>query len=337
MSQSPAAQIVAAEDGGGDMAVTSAPAAQATGNAVRAASGPAWVGWAIALAAMVAFSTATPVARAALVGGMDPNALLTGRMALATLLMAITILVSNPRRLLVPRRCVLISLSAGLLNSVAMVCYFIGLTYLESSMAAMLISLSPLAVLSILALRGERVTYRHVVRLVLALSGVYLLIGPGGDVSLVGVAWIVVSLFGFAMQLALLQWNLLGYDARAVTFYVLIGMTTGVLAWWIVKGMPWDAPGVQGWGAILVLAIVGTYFARLLQFASVSRIGGGQTSMLSPLETLLAVFWSFLFLGERLEPIQLAGGALILLSAMLAIQRLRRVGSRPRWRVWART
>ena len=319
------------------MTATNAPAARAEASAVRVASGPSWVGWATALAAIVAFSTATPVARAALVGGMDPNALLTGRMVIATLLMGITIAASHPRRLFVPRRCVTISLGAGLLNAFGMVCYFIGLTYLESSMAAMIISLSPMAVLSLLALRGERVTYRHAVRLALALFGVYLLIGPGGDVSLVGVAWIVIAIFGFAMQLALLQWHLLEYDARAVTFYVLIGMTAGVLAWWVVQGMPWEAPGVMGWGAILALAIVGTYIARLLFFASVSRIGGGQTSMLSPLETLLAVIWSYMFLGERLGPIQMVGGVLILLSAMLAIQRLRRAKLRPRWRVWART
>ena len=101
--------------------------------------------------------------------------------------------------------------------------------------------------------------------------------------------------------------------------------------------MPWTAPGVTGWGAIFLLAIVGTYFARLLMFASVARIGGGQTSLLSPLETFLAVIWSYLFLGERLEPVQLVGGTLILLSAMLAIKRLHRTNRRQRWRFWARS
>lgn len=203
-------------------------------------------------------------------------------------------------------------------------------------MAAMLISLSPLAVLSLLALRGEKVTYRHAIRMALALAGVYLLIGPSGDVSLVGAAFIIVSLFAFAMQMVLLQWYLLDYDARSVTFYVLVAMTAGVFLWWLFKGMPWQAPGVSGWASILAIGIVGTYAARLLLFGSVSRIGGGQTSMLSPVETLLAVIWSYLFLGERLELVQLIGGALILISAMLAIQRLRR-GRRSRWRIWART
>ena len=258
-------------------------------------------------------------------------------MVLATLLMGVTIAASNPRRLKAPRRCVLIALGAGTLNAFGMVCYFLGLTYLEASMAAMIISLSPLAVLSLLALRGERVTYRHAVRMILALAGVYLLIGPGGDVSLVGVAWIMIAIIAFAMQLTILQWYLMEYDSMAVTFYVLIAMTAGVTVWWLIQGAPWQAPGALGWGAILMLAIVGTYFARLLLFASVARIGGGQTTMLTPLETLLAVLWSYLFLGERLGPVQMVGGVLILLSAMLAIRRLHRSKRRPRWRIWART
>ena len=146
-----------------------------------------------------------------------------------------------------------------------------------------------------------------------------------------------VSLWGFALQLVLMQWHLLGYDARAVTFYVLIGMTAGVVAWWMVQGMPWDPPGMQDWATILVLGVVSTYAARLLQFNAVTRIGGGQTSMLSPVETLLAVIWSMLFLGERLSLIQAAGGVLILLSAVLAMQRLKRARFRPRWRLWVRT
>lgn len=319
------------------MAVTNARAAQLQTGTVEAAPAPAWIGWVTALAAIVAFSTATPVARAALVAGMDPNALLTARMMIATLLMGITIGASNPRRLVLPRRGVMIALGAGLLNAFGMVCYFLGLTYLDASMAAMIISLSPLAVLTLLALRGERVTYRHAVRMALALSGVYLLIGPGGDVALFGVALAMVAICAFALQLALLQWYLMEHDARAVTFYVLIAMTAGIAVWWFVQGMPWEAPGVSGWVSILALAIVGTYFARLLLFASVSRIGGGQTTMLTPLETLLAVLWSYLFLGERLGSIQLVGGVLILLSAVLAIQRLHRAKRRPRWRIWART
>ena len=61
---------------------------------------------------------------------------------------------------------------------------------------------------------------------------------------------------------------------------------------------------------------------RLLIFAAVSRIGGGQMAMLSPVETLMSIVWSSVFLDERLSPLQWVGGAFVLTSAVLALQRL---------------
>jgi drug/metabolite transporter (DMT)-like permease len=215
-----------------------------------------------------------------------------------------------------------------------MVAYFWALARLEASMAAMIISLSPLIVLSLLALRGEKVTYRHTVRLILALAGVYLLLGPGGAVDWIGVGLLVVAMFSFALHLVSIQWYLVHQDARTVTFYVLLIMTAGVSLWWWMQGARWHELGWRGWLAAIVLAVVSTYVARLCLFAAVARIGGGQMALFSPLETLLTVIWSMLFLDEHLTLVQWLGGALILTSAVLAIRRLGVARWRPRWRVW---
>jgi drug/metabolite transporter (DMT)-like permease len=58
-------------------------------------------------------------------------------------------------------------------------------------------------------------------------------------------------------------------------------------------------------------------------FSGLQRIGGGQVALLVPLETLLSVLWSVLFLQEHLSLWQALGGVLILSSALLAIQRLK--------------
>ncbi len=294
-------------------------------------------GWILAVSASVSYSVATPVARAAILSGFDPNALLVARMVLATSLLLLTMLVTNRRHIISDRRCFLLSFGAGALNGFGMICYFQGLTLIESSMAAMIITMSPLVVLTLLALRGERFTYRHFVRLGLALVGAYLLIGPGGEVNLIGVAFVMVAILSFALQLVLIQWFLRPYPARSVTFYQLIAMTIAVVGWWWWQGAVWVAPGPRGWLAVIVLAVFSTYAARLLTFGAVSRIGGGQMSLLAPLETLLAVLWSILFLGERLSPLQWIGGTLILISAMLAIKRINIGRWRPRWRVAPRT
>ena len=312
--------------------------------AIRAGSGmiprivnASWAGWVMALSASAAFSTAPPVARAVIEAGMNPTALLVGRMLLATTLLGLTIAITSPRQLRTDLRCIEVAGAAGAVNAIGMICFFWALSRLEASMTSMLISTSPLVVLSLLALRGEKITYRHAVRLVLALSGVYLLIGPGGQVDLAGVALVLVATCAFACQLVLIQWFLLDYDARTVTFYVLMAMSVCIAGWWMVQGASWQDPGLGGWLSIIALAVVSTYLARLLLFNAVSRIGGGQMSLLQPVETLLTIIWSMLFLHERLTPLQWAGGALILISATLAIKRLGRARWRPRWRVWARS
>ncbi len=134
----------------------------------------------------------------------------------------------------------------------------------------------------------------------------------------------------------MIQWFLIPYPARTVTFYQMLGMTIVVLVWWLAHGAYWAPPDAGGWRAVIALAVVSTFAARLLMFGAVVRIGGGQMSMLAPLETLLSVLWSILFLGEHLSALQWLGGLLILLSASLAIRRINLRRRRPRWRIWAR-
>jgi len=57
----------------------------------------------------------------------------------------------------------------------------------------------------------------------------------------------------------------------------------------------------------------------------VREIGGAQFSLLAPLEMMLTVIWSVMFLQERLSAWQWVGGGLILVSAALAARRWLRV------------
>ncbi|MCB0047615.1 MAG: DMT family transporter [Caldilineaceae bacterium] len=293
-------------------------------------------GWSMAISSVFCSSVATPVARAAILNGFNPNAMLMARMVLAMTILSLAMLLFSREHLRADRSAVMLAFLAGILNGIGTTLYFWGIARLDASMAAMIVSTSPLAVLSLLALRGERLTYRHALRMALALAGLYLLIGPGGAVDPVGVLFVVCAVFAFSVQLVLLQWYLVAYSARTIIFYQILGMTVVALFWWLLQGAVWEDPGAQGWISVIVLAVFSTFGARLLMFEAVVRIGGGQVSMLAPVETLLAVIWSILFLNETLAPIQWLGGVLILLSAMLAVRRINLRRRRPRWRISAR-
>lgn len=282
---------------------------------------PSVIGWSLALASTGAAALVTPLARGAVTGGMDPLALLLARLGIAVVLMAVTLGVTRPEVLRIDRelagRVALVGGIAGL----EICCFFLSLAWIDSSMSAMLKSVQPLVVLVLLAFGGERLTGRHLLRLAVAALGIYLLVGPSGQLSSLGLILTGLSILLYAIQLVLLQWRLLGYDPRTVTFYLLLAMTLVVAIFWLAQGARWSDPGVNGWSAILAMALLSTYFARIAQFVAMRHIGGGQIALLWPVQTLLIILLSVLFLHERLSFAQWAGGALVLVSAGLAIER----------------
>jgi drug/metabolite transporter (DMT)-like permease len=297
---------------------------------------PMTFGWVLAISAIFCFSLATPIARGLILEGAAPVGIIAVRMFIATALHWATLMVTAPSLLRPKLRDMAISIGTGLLNGFGMILYFWALVRLDASITVMLISISPILVLSMLALRGEPLTRRHVVRVALALIGVYLLIGPGGNVDLVGVAMALLAVAMFSSQLVVVQWYLKDNDARTITFYTNLGMLITVAIGWSLQGLPWTPISTGGWVAIVALAVLSTFLARWAMYTAVAYIGSGQMSMLNPVEILLAVIWSILFLHERLALTTWLGGGLILFSALLAIKRINLSRQRPRWRAWIR-
>jgi len=251
---------------------------------------------------------------------MDPLAMLLARLVLASVLFALTLAIVQPALLRIDRALARRVALVGGIAGLEIGCFFLSLAWIDSSMSAMLKSVQPLAVLLLLALGGERLTRRHLARLAFAAAGIYLLVGPSGLVAPLGLLFTGLSILLYAIYLVLLQWQLLGYDPRTVTLYLLVVMTLVVALLWAAEGATWSDPGIGGWSAILAMAVISTYFARMAQFVAVRYIGGGQVALLWPLQTLLVILLSVLFLHERLTLIQWAGGLLVLASAGLAIE-----------------
>ena len=287
-----------------------------------------WLGWPLALASTTCFSVAVTISKYAIGLWLNPTAMLVVRFVITIVLLGSTLTLAGAGRARIDRRALLVCVAGGLANGIGQLAFFWALPRMHASIASMLFSVNPLAVLALLSLRGERFTYRNLIRVGLGLAGVYLLIGPGGQADWLGVLLVAISVWGSSIHLVLLQWFLQGYDSRAVTFYVTATMMSVIVGYWLVQGRPWHDPGWQGWAAVVALAVVSTYLARLSMVTAIKHLGSGQIALLTPVETLLTVIWSMLFLGERLSPIQWFGGVLVLSSALLAVRRLSRVRAR---------
>lgn len=282
------------------------------------------LGWILALGATLAFSLSTPFARLAIDQGVNPTTMLVLRFSIAIGLLVGTLQLAAPDKLRVERKAGVIALLAGLENGIGVLCFFWALTRLEASIATMIFTLNPLLVLGLLALRGEALTYRHLVRISLGLTGIFLVLGPAGHIAWSGVLLVAITIVCISVELVVIQWFLQPYDSRTVTLYVLGGMFTTILGYWLWQGGEWHNPGWPAWLYIGLLAVVCTYFAWWAMFTGLRHIGSGQVAMLVPLETLLTIIWSFLLLGERFTLWQYIGTGLILFSTILAIKRLGR-------------
>jgi len=288
------------------------------------ARSPVWRGWGLALLTTFSFSTMPPVLKYAINLGIDPPQLLTLRYLLAAMLLGGTIAMFSPKRLRADRNLIFFASIGGLGYATAVLLYSYSLTRLNASVASMTFSLYPLLVLGVLAFLGEKFTYRNIVRLALGLTGVYLLIGPGGQVDFLGVLLVFGAMAAMTVYLFTVQWRLGTYDILTVAVYMVTTMACAISLVWLSQGATWVTPGWQGWLAVSWMAIIGTYLAQLTMVTSVRIIGSGQVALLNPFETFLTVVWSVLFLSESLTMIQWVGGGLILLSALLALRRLRR-------------
>ena len=281
------------------------------------------LGWFFALVATVAYSTNAPIARGVILAGMSPVTLLSGRFLLAVFLYSIT-LSGLPVRNSVGGRPLdrfgfWVGVGSGMINGFMMTAFFTVLETVSASIASMTsVALIQFFTLGLLFLRGEPITLRNVLRLLIGLAGLYMVIGLGGSADAFGLLLLVVSSILYSIHMVSVQWFLKPYNTWTITTLLVISATIAIVIVWLLTGAETYVPAPTGWIAILFLGIFATYIGRVLTYSAINRIGSGQFVLLTPLETSLTIVWSVIFLGESLTPLQWLGTFFILMSIFMA-------------------
>src|SRR5262249_6957993 len=116
-------------------------------------------------------------------------------------------------------------------------------------------------------------------------------------------------------------------DAAAATT-LMISATAGVFVGAaLLTGRPL-APGSipqDAWQFLVAIGFLSTFLAIQTFYAGSRRIGAAQAALVSTVEPLIIVPLAAVFLDDILAPLQLVGGALILLGVVIA-----QTGERPR-------
>ena len=225
----------------------------------------------------------------------------------------------------------LIALSAafGILGYNALV--FVGLTMTPASDAALIVpTLVPVLTALFATTVGERLTRDKILGSALSAVGATLVIAAGGGVGstfsserLVGdllhvagaACWAVYATIGTRTLRA-------GSPLGVVGVSSLLGAAMLFPLGFLEHGYR-DVPSwpAQAWLAIVYLVVFATVIGFVLFYWAVRRFGAGLAAMTSYLVPIGTLALAALILGERPAPLQLVGGAVILLGVRLATRR----------------
>jgi drug/metabolite transporter (DMT)-like permease len=286
------------------------------------------IGMLLIVVSALSFGAMAIFARFAFASGTDTTTLLALRFSLAAVLMLALTLVRGaiwPRGMLLAA---VVAMGAIGYGGQAF-SFFTALTLAPAGLVALLLYLHPalVAVLSALFLR-ERLNGRKVVALGCALAGMVLTVLPTlaagaraahPDIG-VGVGFGIAAATIYAVYIVV--GARVGRSVSPLPMATIVTASAALLfvAAAAARGPRWPATPA-GWLAVAAIAIVCTVVAITLFFIGLARIGPTQSSTLSTIEPLFTVLLAALTLGETIEPLQMAGGALILGAVVLLARR----------------
>jgi drug/metabolite transporter (DMT)-like permease len=257
--------------------------------------------------------------------GVTVGTLLAARFALAAALFwALVIAGGATARSLrgMTRRDLLIALGLGAFGYALQAgCFFAALSRIDASLLSLLLYTYPsmVAVAAIL-LRRERADARRLTALALASGGLVLVLANAKagtfDPVGAGLAMAAATVYttyiltsqGIAGRMSPMLLSALVCTGAAAT------LTTGSA---LVGDLHPGEVTVAGWGWLLGLAVVSTVAAVSLFFAGLKRVGPTSAAILSTAEPVVTVILVFLVFGELLGPLQLLGGALVIVAVLV--------------------
>lgn len=286
-------------------------------------------GIALALTSGVLFAVFPVIGRVATQYDISKVTQLSARFLLGALLIAPFVLRAGVPRLTL-RQLAGLSMMGGMyvLQSIF---YLMSTDRIPIGMTSILLYLYP-AVVTLLSrvFLHEPLTPRKLLALAMACIGALLTIGaPGAVTDMTGVWMALVTptvysiyiIVGAKLQRGVsAQLSSMTIMASAGVLSLLIGLLTGALPAAQAPAalqLRFDFPA-PAWAALIGLAAICTAPPVLAFLASVRRIGASQTSILSTIELVATALFGALFFGELLQPVQLAGGALVI-AAVVAL------------------
>src|SRR5262245_7108493 len=280
-------------------------------------------GYLLAASAAVLWGFSGVVTKYLLQRQMRPEELLVFRTLLASAILIIWLGLKSPQLLKVRRADLLSFILLGVVGLVLnQGFYYLSLTMVSVGCSLLLQYLAPvhLMVYGVLS-KTERVTGGKMAAAFTAICGCALMVlGQEGGIARISPAGVMCAIGSglcFAFYTAYGKQVLKSYDPRTMITYTFL--TSAVV--WLTIRPPWkiDWAGINFsmWVFFIYLASVATILPFALYSASLRHLEASRSSLTSMLEPVVATSVAWLWLGEKMEPMQIAGGAAVVGGVLL--------------------
>src|SRR5262245_61689360 len=282
-------------------------------------------GYLLAAAAAVLWGFSGVITKYLLRRQMRPDELLVFRTLLASAMLMVWLGLKSPQLLKVRRADLLSFILLGVVGLVLnQGFYYLSLTMVSVGCSLLLQYLAPvhLMIYGVLS-KTERVTGGKMAAAFTAICGCALMVlGQEGGIARISPAGVMCAIGSgvcFAFYTAYGKQVLKSYDPRTVITYVFL--TSGAV--WLTVRPPWKinwaSIDLSMWIFFIYLAGAATLLPFALFSASLRHLEASRSSLTSMLEPVVATSIAWIWLGEEMELMQIAGGAAVV-GAVLLLQ-----------------
>jgi drug/metabolite transporter (DMT)-like permease len=282
-------------------------------------------GFLLVFISAVGFGSMPVFARFAYQAGANMFELLTARFIVAGLMLSIYLWLRRvPGRLSTRER--MGAILMGLCGyGAATLCFFSALQRISSPLASILLYTYPALVTVLTALIGtEKIDREKGVALLISFSGLVLILGSSfSSIDTIGAILALSAALLYSVYILMGSNFLRNASLPVATAWISWSAASGIGGYGLFNNYLIFNFGLNGWLAVAGLAVFSTAVAILAFLQGVMLVGASRASIISTLEPLITVVLAALFLSETLAPVQMAGGLLVLASAVLVNRKKR--------------
>ncbi|MBL8025533.1 MAG: DMT family transporter [Fibrobacteres bacterium] len=197
---------------------------------------------------------------------------------------------------------------------------FGALNYASAGLVSLLLYVYPVLTVIISSIIIRKVPSLAKIAIILAaITGTILTIGGELNGKPLGIILALTSACIYSVYLLTGEKVLSKVHPFAAATVIMLSASV-VFGFLVLVNAPRFPVSVTGWGASVSIAIISTVIAMVAVFSAIRAIGAPDTAILSTLEPFFTIMLASIFLGESIRPLQIAGGLVIVASAISLIK-----------------